>query len=70
MAVNHFRSQRDSLLYGTTDGKYRKRRPDTEVQPMAGDKETADSRGHLHPPMNYGFINEEVPAKGQISPGV
>lgn len=69
MAVNNSRSQRASLLYGTTDGKYRKRRPDTEIQPVSGDKETAANRENLHPPMNYGFINQEVPPKEQISPG-
>lgn len=61
MAVNSSRSQTRSLREGATDGKYRKRRPDTEVIAGQGDAETMLNRQHLHPPMNYGFVNQEIP---------
>ena len=69
MAVNHSRSQRRSLLDGTTDGKYRKVRPDTEVVPGMGNEKTINTRAHLHPPFNYGFITEQTPPSAQVSPG-
>lgn len=55
MAVNISRSQRASLHDGMTDGKYRKRRPDTE--PTVDSALTQTERASLHPWMNYGFIN-------------
>jgi hypothetical protein len=67
MAVNKSRSENESLLEGTTDGKYRKRRPNTEVQPGQGDQTVVQNRAGLHPYMNYGFINSEEPSK--VNPG-
>jgi hypothetical protein len=69
MTVNISRSQSGSLIEGSTDGKYRKRRPDTEVQPVNGDAIMMANRAGLHPDMNYGFINSEVPAASRVSPG-
>lgn len=59
MTVNISRSQNSSLLEGATDGKYRKRRPDTEVVPGMGDSGVLANRASLHPDMNWGFINTE-----------
>jgi len=67
MTVNKFRSESASLIEGTTDGKYRKRRPNTEVAPGMGDQLVVKNRAGLHPYMNYGFINSEETAK--VSPG-
>ena len=67
MAVNKTRSENESLLEGATDGKYRKRRPNTEVQPGQGDQTVVQNRAGLHPYFNYGFINSEEPAK--VNPG-
>lgn len=61
MAVNSSRSQRIALMEGTTDGKYYKVRPDTEVVPDHGAPETAHEREHLHPTWNYGFPNKQIP---------
>jgi len=69
MAVNSSRSQRADLLEGATDGKYRKVRPDTAVAPMTGDEQTRTDRSHLHAPMNYGFVNDEVPLAQRGVPG-
>jgi hypothetical protein len=63
MTVRKLRSEAASLVEGTTDGKYRKRRPNTEVDPGAGDELVVKNRAGLHPYMNYGFINSEEPAK-------
>jgi hypothetical protein len=52
---------------GATDGKYRKRRPNTEVAAGMGDQLIVKNRAGLHPYMNYGFINSEEPAK--VNPG-
>jgi hypothetical protein len=68
MAVNMSRSQRGSLLEGATDGKYRKVRPDTDPVP-GNSAATAASRQHLHAEMNYGYINQELPAAQRITPG-
>jgi hypothetical protein len=67
MAVNKSRSENDSLLEGATDGKYRKARPNTTVQPGMGDQVVKANRAGLHPYMNYGFINSEDPTK--VNPG-
>lgn len=67
MAVNKSRSENKSLLDGATDGKYRKRRPNTEVQSGMGDQTVVQNRAGLHPYFNYGFINSEDPNK--VNPG-
>jgi hypothetical protein len=59
MTVRKARSDNSSLLEGATDGKYRKRRPNTEVDPGQGDQDVVKNRAGLHPYMNYGFINSE-----------
>jgi hypothetical protein len=66
MTVRKLRSESASLIEGTTDGKYRKRRPNTEVDAGQGDELVVKNRAGLHPYMNYGFINSEEPAK--VSP--
>jgi hypothetical protein len=55
------------MLEGATDGKYRKRRPNTTVAPGVGDEKMVQNRAGLHPYMNYGFINSEEPSK--VNPG-
>jgi len=67
MAVNKSRSENKSMLEGATDGKYRKRRPNTTVAPGQGDQTVVQNRAGLHPYMNYGFINSEDPNK--VNPG-
>lgn len=67
MAVNQSRSENASLLDGATDGKYRKARPNTQVQAGMGDQTVKQNRAGLHPYMNYGFINSEDPNK--VNPG-
>jgi hypothetical protein len=67
MAVNESRSLNQSLDNGATDGKYKKRRPNTEVVPGMGDQSVVKNRAGLHPYMNYGFINSEDPSK--VNPG-
>jgi hypothetical protein len=67
MAVNKSRSENASMQEGATDGKYRKRRPNTTVAPGQGDQTVAQNRAGLHPYMNYGFINSEEPSK--VNPG-
>ena len=68
MAVNSSRSQRQSILEGMTDGSYRKVRPNTEVSPGTGDEWMRQARGHLHPPMNYDLITQEVPLPQRALP--
>lgn len=63
MTVRKARSESASLVEGTTDGKYRKRRPNTEVAPGMGDQLVVKNRAGLHPYMNYGFINSEEGSK-------
>jgi len=63
MTVNISRSQNAELNEGATDGKYRKRRPNTTVAAGMGDQEVIKNRSGLHPYMNYGFINSEDPNK-------
>jgi hypothetical protein len=67
MSVNKSRSDKQSLLEGATDGKYKKRRPNTEVQRGDGDQIVQANRAGLHPYMNWGFINSEAPNK--VNPG-
>lgn len=63
MTVNVSRSQNAELNEGATDGKYRKRRPNTTVAQGMGDQDVVKNRAGLHPYMNYGFINSEEPSK-------
>lgn len=67
MTVNISRSQNASLLEGATDGKYRKRRPDTEVVPGMGDEVMVANRASLHPDMNWGYINTQY--NTPVNPG-
>lgn len=69
MAVNTSRSMNKSLKEGTTDGKYRKVRPNTEVAEGSGDQETLSNRQMLNPFYNYGFITTEAPENQQVNPG-
>ena len=59
MTVRKLRSENADLQEGATDGKYRKRRPNTTVAPAMGDELVVKNRSGLHPYMNYGFINSE-----------
>jgi hypothetical protein len=67
MTVNNTRSQNADMLEGATDGKYRKRRPNTTVAAGMGDQKVQQNRAGLHPYMNYGFVNSEDPNK--VNPG-
>lgn len=67
MTVRKARSENAELLNGATDGKYRKRRPNTTVAPGMGDELVQRNRDGLHPYMNYGFINSEEASK--VNPG-
>lgn len=67
MTVNSTRSPNAEMLEGATDGKYRKRRPNTTVIPGMGDATVMKNRADLHPYWNYGFINSEEPTK--VNPG-
>ena len=69
MAVNTSRSMNDSLHAGSTDGKYRKVRPDTEVLDYNGHEITVDNRQTLHPFFGYGFVTSEAPEANQVNPG-
>jgi hypothetical protein len=55
------------MLEGATDGKYRKRRPNTTVAPGMGDQKVVENRAGLHPYYNYGYANQEAPSK--VNPG-
>lgn len=59
MTVRRARSMSADMLEGATDGKYRKRRPNTTVAPGMGDQTVSKNRAGLHPYMNYGFVNSE-----------
>lgn len=66
MAVNNSRSMNADLREGTTDGKYRKARPDTAVaepRNAQGVSLTAQERQTLHPFAGYGFVTSETPNK-------
>ena len=67
MTVRKVRSENSELLEGATDGKYRKRRPNTTVAAGMGDQTVQKNRAGLHPYMNYGFINSEEANK--VNPG-
>ena len=69
MAVNTSRSMNQSLHEGSTDGKYRKARPDTEVTPGMGDEKTLDNKQTLHPFYGYGFATTEYPDSAKVNPG-
>jgi len=69
MAVNSSRSMNASLNEGTTDGKYRKIRPDTEVSDILGNEKTLDNRQTLHPFYGYGFVTTEYPDSEKVNPG-
>jgi hypothetical protein len=69
MAVNSSRSMNASLNEGTTDGKYRKIRPDTEVYDTLGNEKTLDNRQTLHPFYGYGFVTTEYPDAEKVNPG-
>jgi hypothetical protein len=58
-----------SLNEGSTDGKYRKVRPDTQVVDIEGNEKTLDNRQTLHPFFGYGFATSEYPADQQVNPG-
>ena len=66
MTVRKLRSENAELEVGATDGKYRKRRPNTTVAPGLGDELFVKNRAGLHPYMNYGFINSEETS--QVNP--
>lgn len=63
MTVNKLRSQNADMLEGATDGKYRKRRPNTTVAAGMGDELVTKNRAGLHPYNNWGFVNSEEPNK-------
>lgn len=67
MTVPYRRSPNAEMAEGATDGKYRKRRPNTTVAKGMGDQIVQANRADLHPYMNYGFINSEEPSK--VNPG-
>lgn len=67
MAVNVSRSQNEEMLTGATDGKYRKRRPNTTVAPGMGDQKVVQNRDGLHAYWNYGYVNTEAVEK--VNPG-
>jgi len=66
MAVNNSRSLTGGLTEGSTDGKYRKIRPNTEVAPGTGEDITLANRRGLHPYWNYDFIDQE--ASSMVAP--
>jgi hypothetical protein len=63
MATNESRSLVESLEEGATDGKYRKVRPNTEVDPGMGEEITKANRRGLHPYWNYDYIDQESSVK-------
>lgn len=69
MAVNTSRSMNASLKEGSTDGKYRKVRPDTEVGDILGNEQTLDNKQTLHPFYGYGFATSEYPDNAKVNPG-
>jgi hypothetical protein len=69
MAVNTSRSMTQSLKEGSTDGKYRKIRPDTEVGDISGHELTLDNKQTLHPFFGYGFATSEYPDAAKVNPG-
>lgn len=69
MSVNTSRSMNESLNEGSTDGKYRKVRPDTTVLDIEGHEKTTDNRQSLNPFYGYGFLTSEYPAEAKVNPG-
>ena len=69
MAVNTSRSMNEDLKEGSTDGKYRKVRPNTTVIPGLGHEETVENRQSLHPFFGYGFSTTEYPDPVKVNPG-
>lgn len=67
MTVLRIQSMTEALDDGATDGKYRKRRPNTRVYPGDGDQIVMRERAGLEAAYNYGFINQEVGDK--VNPG-
>ena len=67
MAVNISRSENVSFNEGSTDGKYRKARPDTQVIDARGNALLEANRDGLNPFMNYGYGTSE--ASNQVNPG-
>jgi hypothetical protein len=59
----------ESLKSGSTDGKYRKVRPNTEVGDIDGNEQTMDNRQSLNPFYGYGFVTSEYPEDSQVNPG-
>jgi hypothetical protein len=59
----------ESLKSGSTDGKYRKVRPNTEVVDIEGNEQTMDNRQSLNPFYGYGFVTSEYPEESQVNPG-
>jgi hypothetical protein len=66
MTVRKAMSENVALEMGATDGKYRKRRPNTTAAAGLGDELVVKNRAGLHPYMNYGFINSEETS--QVNP--
>lgn len=60
---NESRSLNESLKDGSTDGKYRKARPNTVVAPGMGEEIVKANRADLNPYWNYDFIDKEAPVK-------
>lgn len=57
------KSLNQSMGEGSTDGKYRKVRPNTTVAPGTGDEIMLANRRALHPYWNYDFIDQESASK-------
>jgi hypothetical protein len=57
------------LKEGSTDGKYRKIRPNTEVADVGGHELTMDNKQTLHPFYGYGFATSEYPDAAKVNPG-
>jgi hypothetical protein len=67
MATNESRSLNQSLSEGSTDGKYRKVRPNTTVAPGTGEDIMLANRRALNPYWNYDFIDQE--STSMVEPG-
>jgi hypothetical protein len=67
MAVNNYRSMNHDLREGSTDGKYRKARPDTTPAPMMGEEIVTKERASLHPFYGYGFPTTEYPESARVT---
>ena len=61
MTVRIARSENEAFVEGSTDGKYRKARPNTTVAPGMGDHTVKRNRASLHPFNNWGYLNSEAP---------